>query len=176
MISSVGNGLPDAIKLNSIYYSIPNYSKEEYESIAEKMFSDKSFQKEQNRFLNDFFTISNIASKFKSTGLFTLNEFRKFIQFREITSEIFPYSSIIQMLFIYRFSDSTDLSIATKTLKYNLEEFWPLFQYKKNCFVASPASSSTQKISIPLINKIPSENILESIQSLSLLQRHCLFF
>jgi hypothetical protein len=176
MISSVGNGLPDAIKPNTIYYSIPNYSKEDCQSLAEKMFFGKSFQKEQTRFVNDFFSISHIASKFKSTGLFTLNEFRKFIQFREITSEILPYSFIIQMLFIYKFSDFHDLLIATKAFKFNLLEFWPNFQYKENCFIASPASSSTQEIFIPSIYKIPSDNILESIQSFSLSQRHCLIF
>jgi hypothetical protein len=110
--------------------------------------------------MSDFFKISNIASKFRTTGLFTLNELRKFIQFREITSEILLYSFIIQMLFIYRFSSSHDICIATKALEFNLEEFWPHFQIKNNYFIASPSSSSIQEISISLINKIPSEKLL----------------
>jgi hypothetical protein len=36
MTTSVETRLPDAIKLNEIYYSVPNYSVEEYQSIADK--------------------------------------------------------------------------------------------------------------------------------------------
>ena len=68
--------IPEAIKLNSILCNVPDYSKKEYEIIADKMFEGKSFVNEKQYYVNDFIKMINFTNQNQLKELFSLNDFR----------------------------------------------------------------------------------------------------
>lgn len=122
--------LPEAIKLNSILCNVPDYSKKEYEIIADKMFEGKKFYNEKKYYVNDFIKMLNFTNQNQLKELFSLNDFRKFILFRENDeNNILGYKNLVKLLLAHKFSSTINIEKATEYLGYNKEEFWPIFNY-----------------------------------------------
>lgn len=125
--------LPEVIKLSSILCNVPDYSKEEYEIIADKMFEGTSFTNEKKYYVNDFIKMLNFTNKNQLKELFSLNDFRKFILFRKNDeNNIIGYKNLVKLLLAHKFSLPSNIEKATEDLGYNKEEFWPIFNYDIN--------------------------------------------
>ena len=122
--------LPETIKLSSILCNVPDYSKEEYEVIADKMFEGTSFTNEKKYYVNDFIKMLNFTNKNQLKELFSLNDFRKFILFRKNDeNNIIGYKNLVKLLLAHKFSLPANIEKAMEDLGYNKEEFWPIFNY-----------------------------------------------
>lgn len=120
----------EAIKLNSILCNVPDYSKEEYNIIADIMFKETNFQNEKIYYVNDFIKMLNFTNENQLKELFSLNDFRKFILFRKNDeNNIIGYKNLVKLLLAHKFSQSANIEKATEYLGYNKEEFWPIFNY-----------------------------------------------
>ena len=122
--------LPEAIKLNSILCNVPDYSKKEFELIADMMFNGKSFVNEKKFYVNDFIKMLNFTNENQLKELFSLNDFRKFILFRQNDeNNIIGYKNLVKLLLAHKFSSAVNIEKASECLEYNKEEFWPIFYY-----------------------------------------------
>jgi midasin (ATPase involved in ribosome maturation) len=119
--------------------------------------------------------------------MFSLNDFTKFIKFREQTKEIFDYDIILTMLLIHKFQFKKDINKLISELHYSNEDFWPIFNYEhqkinedeyESYFYISPYGSKKmlQKQIKSKINIQTFSEIRKQIKSLTLIQRLGLIF
>ena len=72
----------------------------------------------------------NFTNQNQLKELFSLNDFRKFILFRENDeNNIIGYKNLVKLLLAHKFCLSTNIEKASKYLGYDKEEFWPIFNY-----------------------------------------------
>ncbi len=161
--------------------------KKEFIEISKKIFSDKISQNESNRFIDDFISITNFTINNQLKEMFSLNDFTKFIKFREQTKNIFDYDIILTMLLIHKFQFKKDINKLISELHYSNEDFWPIFNYEhqkinedeyESYFYISPYGSKKilQKQIKSKINIQTFSEIRKQIKSLTLIQRLGLIF
>ena len=188
--------LPEGIKYNSLICNISNVmrdkkdlelKKKEFIEISKKIFNNKISQNESNRFIDDFISITNFTINNQLKEMFSLNDFTKFIKFREQTKDIFDYDIILTMLLIHKFQFKKDINKLISELNYSIEDFWPIFDYDnqeinkneyKKYFYISPYGSKKmlQKEIKSEINSQSLSQIIKQIKSLTLIQRLGLIF
>jgi hypothetical protein len=103
------------------------------------MFQDIN-QQNQERFHQNFDKISYLIPHFKAQYIFSLNDLHKFSLFGQSSNGMFPYSFLIQVLCIYRFSDPNDVQHVINKLEKNPNDFWPNFSIMGDTLTAYPSA------------------------------------
>jgi midasin (ATPase involved in ribosome maturation) len=182
--TSLGSGLPPGIALNSIHYLLTEYTGLDRVQIAATMFVDKPFEDEQIIFINHFHQILIQSKKLVTSELFTLNDIRKFAIFREQTycvelgksEPILEYSTVERLILLYRFSDQADFNLVSTAIDNKYDTYWPHFEIRGNTFFVSSRSDSRKGLALPIREETEKSLSLNTINSLTLSQRHCLIF
>ena len=188
--------LPEEIINNSLICNISKIMRDkkdldlkkiEFIEISKKIFNDKINKNESDKFIDDFILITNFTINNQLKEIFSLNDFTKFIKFREQTKNIFDYDIILTMLLIHKFQFKKDINKLISELHYSIEDFWPIFGYEnqeisdnenKKYFYISPYGSKKklQKEIKSEINLYSLIQIKKQINSLTFIQRLGLIF
>ena len=74
------------------------------------------------KYLNDFIEIYNYSKENHKKELFNLNDFVKFKKISEINENIINYETLLQIILIYRFTNSEDIKEISSKFKYSLSK------------------------------------------------------
>jgi midasin (ATPase involved in ribosome maturation) len=130
---SAFNILPEAIKNNAILFSVPNYSKEDYQKICKNIFENQEeYNEDIQQFINDVVKIQNYIFKNQLKETVSLNDIYKFYLLKNEVQNIFEYELIAKILFIQRFSNLNEIENITKELGYKYDDLWPEFFYAQD--------------------------------------------
>ncbi|KAK8886006.1 hypothetical protein M9Y10_041465 [Tritrichomonas musculus] len=177
--TTISSGLPASFRINSIYHTIPQYSFEQINKIAMKIFKDKDkFTEDHKSFMNYFHSMSKFQPKSSVPELYTLNDIKKYKLFTEGPLKDLESFVVENMILLYKYSEKEDIDDALKLLKIDIAELWPKFYIENNQFCASLTSKKAKTLSIDIDKDSIEESkyLYQIINSLTLLQRNCLLF
>jgi hypothetical protein len=158
------------------FTSCAEYSNEDGEQIVKSIFEGAKCESERKLFLRHFHNITASAKRVITSDLFTLNDIRKFVTFRERTYDLLEYPVIEHLILIYRFSDQNDITLAREVIHNELWAYWPCFVILNNNFSVSPTTDMRLGIEVPIRYEIVNRESFDAIDSLTISQRHCLVF
>ena len=171
------NKLPESFKNNCIYHVIPQYTIDQTNKIALKIFNEEKCTEDQKSFMNYYHTMSKFVPKSKIAQLYTLNDIKKYKLFTEGVLKNLDSSLVENMLLLYKYSDKEDIEDAIKLLDIDVTDLWPRFSIENGRFCANLYLNSTKiYIDIILNNYKLSQEAFQYINSLTMLQRNCLLF
>lgn len=177
---SIKDKLPSSLLNASIYYAVPEPTKNEIKSIILDKFLRSGLTKDEGMtFFNKYQSTREILSSEYIPEIFTLNDIEKYLLFRNITKGFFDESIISQMIFAYRFL-SNDMT--EKMLKHlNLEnmKFCPIFSYDnlhKNLIIKISNDEKEKGLILPLLTEFKDPTLITKIDRLTSSQKKCLIF
>ncbi|OHT04875.1 hypothetical protein TRFO_27550 [Tritrichomonas foetus] len=179
-VSSSKDKLPSALINSSIYHIVRKPDSSEIARIIYALFQSYGFTKsELDRFTDNFFKARSALSKeAKISSKLSLNDISKYILFRNITKEFLDETTILQIIFAYRFHQENMIQLMLKTLNLENMKFRPLFSYNlpsKQLYIRITKESRIG-LELPLKQNNIDVSQLQLIDSLTLAQKHCLIF
>ena len=132
--TNIKNTIPNSIRNSSLIFKCENFLEEgNLSDIKEKIIGEDV--KDSDKFLKNFVEIYNYGKENHKKELFNLNDFAKFkkiskINLNEYGKNIIEYEILLQILLIYRFTNSEDLkNITTKLGCLLSKDLWPVIEY-----------------------------------------------
>ncbi|KAK8878640.1 hypothetical protein M9Y10_005420 [Tritrichomonas musculus] len=176
--------LPSSLINSVIYYVVKNPTFEEVKDVICVEFEEKGLNKaEISRFTEKFSKAINFLIEQSLPRIFTMNDISKYILFRNATTEVFTApTTIMQMIFAYRFFQEDTINKIKENLKLNVgQQAMPSFRYDASKkYLLIHATDENKYLRVPLVPHADTdpytEKKLSKVNSLTLTQKYCMIF